>query len=55
MLFLIQENLLILLEEVLIDPESWLPPLYIEIQTEGDREVSVINDKNVTDVDFNQD
>ena len=43
------------LEEYGIEVEPWLLPLYIEVQGEGDAEVSVIYLENVRDVNLNGD
>ena len=43
------------MEEYGIEVEPWLLPLYIEVQGEGDAEVSVIYLENVRDVNLNGD
>ena len=45
--------LLVVLKKVFVYFQPGLLPLDIEVETVGDGEVSVVNDKNVTDVDLN--
>ena len=39
-------------EEVLVDVQPRLPPLDVEVEAVGDREVAVVDDQHVTDVDL---
>jgi len=41
------------LEEAWIEPEPWLFPLDVEVEREGDAEVTVVDLQDVGDVDLN--
>ena len=47
--------LLPVLEEASVNMQSGLPPLHIEVKAVGDGEISVVDDQDITDVNFYQD
>ena len=41
------------MEEVGVDMNSWILPLDVEVEGVGDREVSIIDDEHIADMDLN--